>query len=262
MYTGKGRPNDAQRTESCALAAQCFTAARRVCFLLLILLASGSVLAAGFTCAPPAASATTNALEELEQVVVTGQKTRTATRDLRAWLKQLVGRYTYTGYVDLCGNGNVADQRPVGGNADCIAAASTPNVQCTVNVRWPAATGANGEPVLGGESSLLPAFVIYSLENHYVPERRINRLQLMFTQVDNKGVAEWASGTLVGDTFTATEPCVGISGACQKITRITASPDSDEISMLADVRVDDKPVLRQSFQLHRQSNARRDARSP
>ena len=197
MYTGNGRPNEIQTAEGRGCAARCFIAACRTCVFVLILLVSGPVLAAGFTCAPPANSGKTGTLEELEQVLVTGQRTRTATRDLREWLKLLAGRYTYTGYVDLCGTGNVEDQRPVSGNADCIAAASTPNVQCTVNVRWPAATGPNGEPVLGGVSSLLPAFVIYSLENHYVPERGINSLRLMFTQVDNKGVAEWASGTII-----------------------------------------------------------------
>ena len=235
--------------------------ASRSWILVLALLLPGPVLAAGFTCAQPADSGRKDRLEELEEVIVTAEQARTSTRDLQAWLKLLVGQYTYEGYVDLCGKGNAEDQRPVTGQADCIGAGSTPNVHCTVNVRWPVARGETGEPVLGGVSSLLPAFVIYTLENRYIPERNVNRLGLMFTQVDNNGVAEWGSGELVGDTFTSREPCVGIPGACQKITRITARPNSNEVSMLVDITIGSQRVLRQAFLLHRESNVQKGARS-
>jgi hypothetical protein len=200
--------------------------------LALALMLSGPVLAAGFTCAPATETDNRAALDELEEVVITGEESETDTKDLQAWLQLLVGRFTYEGYVDLCGKGNSKDQRAVTGSSDCIGSGSTPNVHCTVNVRWPAARGENGAPVLGGSSSLLPALV-------------------MFTQVDNKGVTEWASGMLVGDTFMSREPCVGIPGDCRKTTRVTARPGSNEISMLIDVRIDDERVLRQVFLLHR-----------
>jgi len=228
------------------------TACRR-CALVLALMLSGPAPAAGFRCAPPADAGRKGAQDELQEIVVNGAKVKTGTRDLQAWLKLLVGKYTYEGYVDLCGKGNVADMRPVTGGSDCIASGSGPNVQCTVNVRWPEAKGENGEPVLSGVSSLLPAFVIYALENRYIPEKRVDELRLMFTQVDNKGVAEWASGDLEDDTFTSREPCVGIAGGCQKTTRITATPDSNEVSMQVDVDIDNRRVLRQTFLLHRQS---------
>jgi hypothetical protein len=130
--------------------------------------------------------------------------------------------------------------------------------------------------VLGGVSSFLPALVVYSLEvyNQYThspqghglmppPSRDhsedFNRQlaqaprhwRIMFMQLDNKGNAEWGAGVLTGDTFVSREPCVGIPGVCQKITRITAKPDSDEIHMVTDVEVDSRRVLRQSFLLHR-----------
>lgn len=223
--------------------------------LVLALMLSGPVFAAGFTCAPPADSGKKSALDELEEVVVTGEQVETDTKDLQAWLRLLVGKYTYEGYVDLCGKGNARDQRAVTGNSDCVGVGDTPNVHCTLNVRWPAARGENGAPVRGGVSNLLPASVIYSLENRYIPEMQLNRWGLMFVQVDSKGVAEWASGTLVGDTFTSREPCVDIPGDCRKITRITARPGSNEITMLADIRINDERVLRQGFLLHRESKS-------
>jgi hypothetical protein len=265
MHTGDGLPNDLRTTVSKFCVAPHFSTVLRRCALALLLF-SAPALAAGFACTQPAATTDADAekkgeLDELEEVVVSGEEVTTRTKDLTAWLKLLVGKYTYEGYVDLCGKGNAKDRRPVIGKSDCIKAGSTPNVQCTLNVRWPAARGENGVPVLGGVSNLLPAFVIYSLENRHIPELKVDRLNLMFTQVDNKGVVEWASGTLVGDTFTSTAPCVGIEGACKKITRITARPGSNEISMLIDVSIDNQQVLRQGFLLHRESNLR-DGKAP
>jgi hypothetical protein len=256
MYGAKGWLNGGRITDSRYMAAPRIATAFRRCVLTLALMLSGQVMAADFACAPPRESGKNGTLDQLEEVVITGKEPTTRTKDLKAWLELLVGQYTYEGYVDLCGQGNARDQRPVTGKSDCIKPGSTPNVQCTVNVRWPATRWEGGRPVLGGVSSLLPAFVIYALENRYIPELKVDRLNLMFTQVDNKGVAEWASGTLVGDTFTSRAPCVGIPGACQKITRITARPDSKEISMLVDIEIDDQRVLRQAFLLHRESNLR------
>jgi hypothetical protein len=226
-----------------------------------VLLVPIPALAAGFACAPPANAGLKGTLDELDEVVVTAREATTETKDLQAWLKLLAGKFTYEGYVDLCGKGDAKDQRSVTGKSDCVASGSTPNVHCTVNVRWPSTRGESGAPVLGGVSNLLPALVVYTLENRYIPEIRVNRWGLMFTQVDNKGIAEWGSGTLVGDTFTSREPCVGIPGACQKTTRITARPGSDEISMVVDVHIDNRRVLRQGFLLHRESGTQKSKAS-
>jgi hypothetical protein len=255
--TGEGLPNTWRGATGVFRAAPQVATALRGWLLALALLLPGPVLAAGFTCAPPPDSGKKDSLDELEEVVITAEQVETDTKDLQAWLRLLVGKYTYEGYVDLCGAGNAQDLRLVTGNSDCIKTGDTPNVQCTVNVRWPTTRGENGAPVLGGSSTLLPAFVIYTLENRHNPEKQLNQWGLMFTQVDNKGVAEWASGTLVGDTFTSKEPCVDILGNCQRVTRITAKPDSDEIAMLVDVRIDDRRVLRQTFLLHRESTGQK-----
>ena len=220
------------------------------------------VLAAGFSCARPPEAGSKQALEELEEVVVTGEKVRTKTRDLREWLRLLPGMYSYEGYIDLCGNGNSADTRPVSGESSCVASSERPNVLCTVNVRWPEERGKDGEPTLGGVSNLSPAYVIYSLENRFIPDKQVHVLGLMFTQVDNNGVAEWASGTLVGDTFISSEPCVDMPGSCRKMTRIAVSPDSKEIHTRVDVEVDNQRVLHQSFVMRRELNSRNGSRTP
>lgn len=244
--------------------------------LALALMLSGPVLAAGFSCAQPDEADTARTQDELDEVVITGEQITTRTSDLQAWLRRLAGQYTYEGYVDLCGKGNAADQRPVTGMADCASSPSSPIVHCTVHARWPEARGDNGIPVLGGVSNLMPALVSYSLEPRYIPGSELSeaafqaairtgipagalptsRWGLMFTQLDNRGIAEWGSGELVGDTFTSREPCVGIETAdtCQKIVRITASPDSNEIAMLVDIRIHSRRVLRQAFLLRRESN--------
>jgi hypothetical protein len=262
MLTGKGLPIVERNAAALRLAALRFTTVLKGLVLALALTLSCPAFAAGFQCAKPAEAGTKGVIQELDEVVVTGEKIKTRSRDLREWLKLLVGKYTYEGYVDLCGQENARDLRPVTGTAACVASGENPNVHCTVNVRWPAARGENGAPVLGGVSSLAPAFAIYSLENRYQPEKHTYQLGLVFTQVDNKGIAEWASGTLVGDTFTSNEPCVGIPGACRKVTKITARPKSKQITTQVDVEIDNRRVLHQSFVLNRELSVGKDERYP
>ncbi len=242
------------------------TATFRSCVLALSLLLPGPVFAAGLTCPQPVASNVPgsekqSALDELDEVVVNGGKATDSTADLRAWLKRLVGQYTYEGHVDLCGKGNAVDQRPVTGKADCIGFGAAPNVQCAINVRWPEVRGDNGSPLMGGVSNLSPAMVVYGLEGQWLSRNQTHKWGVMFLQVDNKGVAERASGVLVGDTLTSRAPCVGMPGSCRKITRITAKPDSNDISMLVDFEIDHQQVLRHVFVLHRVSNIQKGERT-
>lgn len=246
--------DDLRRRSSRSLAALHLTAFKGLLLTLAIVL-SGPVLAAGFTCAQSPETVERGTLDELDEVVVTAEEATTTTQDLQAWLKLLVGKFTYEGHVDLCGKGNAKDQRPVTGKSDCVASGSTPNVHCTLNVRWPSTRAESGAPVLGGVANLQPAFVIYTLEKRPTRDIRGNLWGLMFTQVDNRGIAEWGSGMLVGDTFTSRESCVDMPGACQKITRITARPGSNEIVIRVDVTMSNERVLRQAFLLHREATA-------
>jgi hypothetical protein len=241
-----------------------FDAMRRLIFVLALLLPV-PVFAAGFTCAPAAEYAKEGALDETDEVAGNARETVSSPRQMQAWLKRLPGRYTYEGYVDMCGNGNAADRRPVKGKADCIAVSAAADVHCTVNVNWPPARKENGAPVRGGVSNLAPAQFLFSIEMPndpydppfvYIRGEGANHWGIVFVQVDNNGMGEWASGVLVGDTFLSREPCVDIPGDCHKTTRITALPDSQEIFMSVEVTIDRQRVLRQAFTLEREPDLR------
>lgn len=223
--------------------------------LLLLLLFPGQVLAAGLTCtgpAPPDTAPVANLdFPELEEVVVTPGQIASRTTELGAWLKRLEGQYTYEGYVDLCGNANAADRRQVTGSADCASLYERGtqhllSLYCVVDVRWEKVQGENGVPVMGGESRLSPAVVVYGV----VPD--LPGIQLM--QMDNKGIATHAQGKLAGDTLTATGSC-GLREACRKVTRITPRRDSQDIAMRIDFEIDSRRVQRHAFLLHRVSNS-------
>lgn len=226
---------------------------RRV-VLVLALLLPVPAMCAGFACAKSNGSGDRQSLDDPTKSSGRTSEDLTSARDLQAWLKRLAGQYTYSGFVDLCGNGNTSDQRPVTGKAECFATNALPVVHCRVNVRWPAAYKENGTPVLGGISNLAPAELLFGMEiptNPMTVGKGPNGFGLVITQLDSKGEAEWASGELFGDTFHSREACTEIPGECHKIWRITARPDSDEISMQVDVVIDRRRVLRQAFVLHR-----------
>lgn len=215
---------------------------------------SSPVPVAGLTCTQPVDTGKKKKRSKKDPPIVDVVDASLANADIRAlrsWLLLLAGQYSFSGFVDLCGQGNATDQRPVTGNADCILSGPIPDVHCKVDAEWPETRAEDGTPVLGGVSSLRQAQFVYSLENSGTRAIQVSGWGLQFVRVDNKGNPDWASGVLIDDTFTAGELCVGIPGDCQKITRITARPDSSDISMLIEIQIDHRPVMRQVFLLHR-----------
>lgn len=212
--------------------------------------------AAGFTCTPSPARqdppSASSQLTELEEVFVTPARVIRRQRDLGAWLKRLEGQYSYEGYVDLCGQGNAADQRQITGKADCIALAHHPaemppsGVYCVVDVRWPQVLTEEGLPITGGTSTLAPAVLIYGA----APDLP----GIHFIQIDSEGIATSARGQITGDTLVTKQTCHLPPGTCQKVTRVRAAPGSDEIQMLIDIEHDSQRVLRHNFLLRRVSN--------
>lgn len=267
-------PNDMVPTIRDHIAATPSFTATRICIVALLWMPPVPMLAAGFTCSQQPGSARMDAPEELNEVVITASQAVTRPRDLQAWLARLVGRYTYEGHVDLCGNGHEADRRPVTGAAACARIGSMPNVHCTIRARWPEAHTEDGTPVPSGRSNLDPALLSFSLEKRARPGPEVKvsvatfeaairsgvaigqpnneYWGLAFTQLDNSGVMEWGSGELIADTFTAREACIGMEGTCQKTTRVTAKPGSDEVTMIVDVTIDSRRVMRQAFMLRRE----------
>lgn len=216
---------------------------------------SGPVRTAGLTCAQPVDTGKKSRRSRKDVPIVDAIDASLATTDIRAlrsWLLLLAGQYSLEGHVDLCGQGHAADRRAVTGSADCILSGPIPDVHCKVDADWPETRAEDGTPVLGGVSGFRHAQFVYNLENSSTRATQVSGWGLQFVHVDSKGNADWASGVLIGDTFTAGELCVGIPGDCQKITRITARPGSNEISMRIEIQIDHKPVMQQAFLLHRQ----------
>jgi len=195
----------------------------------------------------PAADATTGGEQQLGQVTVEGTRLK-ATRSAQKivdWLKRLVGPFRYEGSVELGGEGASRQALPVSGVADCTAFGRASGVSCTMMVTWPEVHGENGAQVPGGVSTLAPAIIQYGLDPDHIGIR--------YLQVDNKGLANYGQGYLVGDTLTTTTPCVGIEGECRRITTIDAHPDGNTTEMRIDIEQDFVRTVRFSFVLHRLS---------
>lgn len=222
--------------------------------LLLALLLPASVLAADFSCTPAPPSNIPSPgthLEKLEDVIVTGKKARSRVKDLNAWLKLLEGQYRYEGHVDLCGNGDSSDQRPITGKADCVGLSDDPSntpprsLYCVVDIRWSQTENDGDMPATELGSHLSPATIVYGV----VPELP----GIQFMQMDDRGMITHAKGRLIGDTLTTTEPC-GQSDFCQKMTQITARSGARDVVVLIDFTINNQRVLHQEFVLHRVSN--------
>jgi hypothetical protein len=182
-------------------------------------------------------------LQELGEVVVSGEKPTRRIADLIPWLRRLLGRYEFAGYVDLGGQGNPEDLLRVRGSGECVGFGVAPGVQCEIDVRWPKVTGPAGEDVIGGVSYLSPAMILYGVE----PDER----GIRYLQVDNRGLAEGATGLVTGDTAAFRTPCVDMAADCHRVVRITAREDSKIVDMQIDTELNYQVVTRFRFQLTR-----------
>jgi len=181
--------------------------------------------------------------DELQEIVVSGQKPIHDSQKVIDWLARLVGKFTFDGHVDLHGQGRAEDQQPVHGNGDCVGFGPAPAVNCTISVAWPETHGPNGEEIPGGVSRLNPAMMLYGFEPDHIGIR--------YMLVDDKGTADGALGLMVGDTLVSKTPCVGIPGNCQREVRITAPPDLKTIRMQIDLEMDTQRTLSYVLLMHR-----------
>lgn len=214
----------------------------------LVLALPGPVLAASAPAgppgtAPPAVDADPDRDEELDEIVVTGAKRVRKPEALIAWLRRLVGQYTYEGYVDVRSDGAPSGRQPVKGVGDCVGFGPAPGVQCVLKVIWPEVHGPEGKEVPGGVSSLAPAMILYGLDPDY--------LGIRYMQLDNKGLADSGQGYLRGDTLTTKAPCVDIPGNCTRTTQIDAQGDGKVIRMQIDIEKDEQRLVRFMFVQHR-----------
>jgi hypothetical protein len=204
----------------------------------------------------PARAAAPDELQELSEVVVSGEKPTRKVAELIPWLRRLLGQYTYEGYVDLGGKGEPEDRRTVGGAGTCVGFGVAPGVQCEIVVRWPEVRGENGEEVMGGVSPLNPAMILYGLEP--------DELGIRYLQVDNRGLAEGTTGYVIGNTATFRTACVDVPEGCQRITRITTESGSKLIDMQIDTEINYELAMRFRFQMTRvaEAQAGQDSAAP
>lgn len=181
---------------------------------------------------------------ELSEVVVSGEKPTRRVADVIPFLRRLLGQYTYSGYVDLGGKGLPEDRKAVRGGGTCVGFGVAPGVQCEIQVRWPETKGADGQPVMGGVSYLQPAMILYGLEP--------DEIGIRYLQVDNRGLAEGATGLIIGNTLSFRTPCVDFTeGGCDRVVKITAEPESKVIDMQVDTEVAGQLAMRFRFQMTR-----------
>ncbi len=214
----------------------------------LALALAGFVVVASATAAEPAAPRSAPSSlpeEELDEVLVNGVRVKPVRdpQQIVNWLKLLVGKFRYFGYVQLRPASGGFDMLQVGGVADCTAFGRAPGVVCTVNVSWPEVHEKNGDEVPGGISTLSPAMVQYGLDPDHFGIR--------FLQVDNKGFASAGEGYLVADTLSTTTPCADMPGDCKRITSITPRADGKSIEMQTDIELDGRRLVRYKFTLGR-----------
>lgn len=212
--------------------------------------AGGGVLAATMFAIALANTATAaelssgpEAYEELDEVLVRGQKAERSGQKVIEWMARLAGQFTFEGHVDPQGRGRPEDLRPVEGSGTCVGFGPAPAVQCEIRVRWPAPPVEAGSELPGMASTLDPAVMLFGFEP--------GTFGITHMLVDNKGTAEPAVGLLYGDTLISKTPCAAIRGNCQRIMRITAEPDLRAVTMNVEIEIDYAKALTWSFTLNR-----------
>jgi hypothetical protein len=184
--------------------------------------------------------------EELSEVNITAEKPTRKVGDLIPFLRRILGQYTIDGKVDLGGQGKPEDRWTAVGTGNCVGFGVAPGVQCELNVKWPQIPGPNGEAVMSGIFGMEPMMILYGLEP--------DELGIRYLQVNNKGLAEGATGYMVDDTVTFKTPCVNTEPGCQRVTRVTARSDNKVVDFQIDTEIDYKVAARFNFKLRRVAN--------
>ncbi len=183
--------------------------------------------------------------------------------ELSAWLKRLVGRFHYEGYMvlftgagcrgcgDIGGYLRIGDlyylSRAVTGVGDCKAFGTGPGVHCAISVPWPA-PAAIVLPVGGRGSvnvrpwpgpSLDPAMILYGIDP--------DSLAIRMLVVDGHSIALSMLGVLQGDTATFKMD--------QRVFWIRALPGGKRVEFIQKTGF---PNEEYSFHLSRVTNARQE----
>jgi hypothetical protein len=188
--------------------------------------------------------------EQLNEVTISAEKPTRKVADLIPFLRRILGQYTIDGKVDLGGQGKPEDKWTAVGTGNCVGFGVAPGVQCELNVKWPQIPGPNGEAIMSGVMGMEPMMILYGLEP--------DELGIRYLQVNNKGLAEGATGYMLNDTVTFKTPCVNTQPGCQRVTRVTTRSDSKVVDFQIDTEIDYKVAARFNFKLRRVANPQAD----
>jgi hypothetical protein len=192
--------------------------------------------------------------EELNEVTISAEKPTRKVGELIPFLRRILGQYTVDGKVDLGGQGKPEERWTAVGTGSCVGFGLAPGVQCELNVKWPQIPGPNGEAVMSGIFGMEPMMILYGLEP--------DELGIRYLQVNNKGLAEGATGYMINDTVTFKTPCVNTPPGCQRVTRVTAPSESKVVDFQIDTEIDFKVAARFNFKLRRVANAQAELVKP
>lgn len=240
----------------------------RCAMVALTLLLSPAVFAAAT--APPAATPSAEAkptesgktesgksVDQLNDVVVSGEKPTRQPSVLIDWIRRLPGQYTIDGKVDLGGKGNANERWSAYGTGSCVAFGVAPGVTCEISVRWPPIPGPHGPEVVSAVSDLAPAMIAYAMEP--------DDLGIRYMMVNSKGLAEGTTGYIIGDTATFKTPCVNAPPGCQRVIRITVESGNPLVQMQVDTELSTQLAARFDFKFRRvaqlQAEAPKDAKA-
>jgi hypothetical protein len=182
--------------------------------------------------------------QQLDEILVEGHKPIRDAQAVFGWMSRLVGRFIVEGTVQLHGEGAPTEPLQAQGRADCVGFGPAPAVTCDLKIRWPETKGPNGEPLLGGVSTLDPASMLFG----FAPDR-IGIRQML---ADSSGVANDALGYLItSDTWVARTKCIGVAGHCERRVQITAEPERNSFEMKIDLEVEYQKVSSFTFLMRR-----------
>lgn len=201
--------------------------------------------------------------EQLDEVTVEGRRERQRKpQQSFEWLARLVGEFTIQGHVQADPEGLSGESSEVSGHALCVGFGLAPGVLCELQVRWAEVTGADGEPLPGGISTLDPAVMLFgfNLGAHsdpmyggpYNAAADPESYTIAHILIDSQGVAEAGSGFRAGtDTMTSRAPCVAIPANCERMVRIIAPDDLATVEMRIDLAIAGEVAMRHDFILNR-----------
>jgi hypothetical protein len=165
-----------------------------------------------------------SAEDELDEVLVLGQRPERNRDDIAVWLRRLAGRFSNSGTIAF---GESGDTRvPVAGATDCARIGEGAGIHCVIQLEAPNVV-----------TNLKPGAFMLGID--------LETPVLRYTSIDDTGTAVGTTGELRGDTALFRTPCAStVAKNCVATTRITAKRGADSIRLQVEIRMDGRVTSR------------------